>query len=177
MNALPSIGRAPLGTAIARPGSSAIPRWLVPPHDAGRILDDAAHAAAASIALEDRVRVDTADVAVAGDVQAGVQRVGLPAVRLVDDHEVRMVGAAVDAPDLRRREDVANEHLVRLERKLLAKALERLVGRPVVYDDDLELRILEPEQRVDRRYDPRLLVVRRDDDTDRDGEAGYGEPS
>ena len=143
--------------------------------DAGRILDDAAHALEERLAVEDRVGVDAADVPEARDVEAGVQRVRLAAVLLVDDDEVRVGGAAVDRAHRLRRENVPDEHLVRLELERLDQPVERSVSGSVVDRDDLELRILEPEQRLDGRHDGGLLVVRGNDHADRDREARLAE--
>ena len=82
-----------------------------------------------------------------------------------------MLRTAVDAAHGLRREDPADEHLVRNETEGLPYSLERLVRGAVVDDDDLELRVVECEQRLDGRLDDDLLVVRGDDDAHRDGEA------
>ena len=64
-----------------------------------------------------------------------------------------------------------HEDLVGREVEGLAQTLERVVGRAVVHDDDLELRIVEREERRDGRLDDRALVVGADDDADGDREA------
>ncbi len=65
--------------------------------------------------------------------------------------------------------------LVGREIEGLAQTLERVVGRAVVHDDDLELRIVEREERRDGRLDDRRLVVRGDDHAHGDREAGCAE--
>ena len=50
-------------------------------------------------ARQDRVAVDAADVAVAGEVEAAVERVRLAAVHLVDHDQLRVRAAAIQAAD------------------------------------------------------------------------------
>jgi hypothetical protein len=132
-----------------------------------RLLDDRPRDAEQGVLLEDRVRVDRAHVGIARRVHRRVQRVGLAAVRLVDHPEVAVAAGDVCASDGGRRQQGTqslpdgNEIEGRLE------PLEGAVGRAVVHDDHLVLRIPEGEQRVDIGDDRGLLVVRRDEYRDR----------
>src|SRR5439155_2948877 len=91
------------------------------PHDPAGILDDEAHAFEQRVALEDHVRVDSADEAVANGVEARVHRIRLAAVCLVDEEKARVGGAAIHGPYLLAREHCAYEHLEGLELERLAK--------------------------------------------------------
>ena len=138
---------------------------------ATRILHREPHALEQGIALEDHVGVDTAEVAVARDVEAGVHRIRLASVRLVHDDEVRVRRASIDGVHLLAPKHRPYEDLVRLELEDVAQTLERAVRRAVVDDDHLVLGIVEGEDGLDGRDDRRRLVVRGDDDADRDREA------
>ena len=129
------------------------------------------HALEQRLAIEDRVRVDAAYVPVAGDVEARIQRVRLPAVLLVDDDEVRVRRAAVD----RAHGLASGRRAGRTPRTARARTRRRSRSsvpspEPSLTDDHLELRVVEPEERLDGRHDDRLLVVRGDDDAHRDRE-------
>ena len=128
--------------------------WLVTPMTRAGSCDGEAHALEERLAVEHGVRVDTADVPVARDVQRCVQRVRLAAVVLVHDDEVRMLGACDTSRAPRCvGKHVPHERLVRLERERLDERGERPVGGAVVDDDDLVLGVVELEQRPCRRRD------------------------
>ena len=89
--------------------------------------------------VEHRVGVDRAEERVDRVVDAGVQRVGLAAVDLVDDDDARLERARVDAADQLRR-DVRARHAADLDQaEGVGQRRHRLVGRAVVDHDDLEL--------------------------------------
>ena len=143
--------------------------------DPSRVLDGEAHPLEQRLAVEHGVRVDTADVPVARDVQRRVPSLRLAAVLLVDDDEVRMTRAAVDGTHGLRREDMTDEHLSTARARTPLRAAPACVGGAVVDHDDLELGVVEPRNDRDRRLDDGLLVVRGDDDAHRDREAGRAE--
>ena len=160
---------------MTRSGFSAIVRWLVTPTIRAGSSTTTAHSLQQRLAVEHRVRIDAADVPEPRDVEPCVERVGLAAVLLVHDDEIRMRPSAIDRPHVLGRKDVPHEHLVRLQLECLDEPGERLVRGAVVHRDHLELGVFEVEERLDRRDDRGLLVVRGDDDAHGNREAGLAE--
>ena len=122
--------------------------------------------------LDDGVGVDGAHVGVAGRVHAGVQRVGLAAVLLVDHEQLPVPRRAVGAVDRRVRDRPAQRARRRDQVERLLELLHRRVLGTVVDDDHLELRVPQLQQRVDALDDPGLLVVAGQQDRDRRRERG-----
>ena len=141
----------------------------------GGVADDLAHRAREGCPGEDHVRVDGADVAVPGVVEARVERVRLAAVRLVDDEQAPVAGQAVVAGHRLARDDVTRARAGRHEAQRLDEPGERVVGRAVVDDDHLEVGIVDLEQRADGVRHADALVVGGDDDADARREPRRGE--
>jgi hypothetical protein len=116
--------------------------------------------------FQDGVRVHGAEQRIARDVQAGVQRVGLLAVGLVDDDQLRMEDRPVDAAEGLGGEGLPEHELGRLELEGLDELIQGRVGRAVVDDDDLENGIAQGQERADAVDDALGLVIGRDDDRD-----------
>ncbi len=120
------------------------------------------------LGLDDRVGVDRAHVRVARGVDAGVQRVRLAAVLLVDHEQLAVARRAVG-----RRGSAACATVPRSARGAATRSnascsrSQRRVLGAVVDHDDLELRVAQLQQRVDALDDPRLLVVGGQQDRDR----------
>ena len=134
------------------------------------VVDDRLGDPQQRVLLEDRVGVDRADVGVARGVQAGVQRVRLAAVLLVDQPQLRLAARDVGAADGLGRERVAQRLADRDQVEGLDEPLDGRVRRAVVDDDDLVLGVAQREQRVDRLDDAGLLVVGGQQHRDRRGQ-------
>ena len=171
------IGSARSGSAIRT--TRAVPHLAAvdDAHDAARRdrlvgalherLDDAQQ----RVVLDDRVGVDGAEQRVAAQVDPGVQRVGLPALVLVDHEQVRSgrsepytarTCARGDATACRRGRCGAARRPRRGARSVPSV-------EPSLIDDDLELAVVDHEQRAHRLDDRLLLVVRGHEDRDRPG--------
>ena len=109
--------------------------------------------------VEHRVGVHGAEQRICRVLDAGVQRVGLARVLLVDHHDPRVGRADVDRPNPGGRDPGARNavHAHQLER--LGQGLESRVGRAVVDRHHLQLQELRAQQRVHRGHDRRRLVV------------------
>ena len=116
------------------------------------------------VRVEDRVGVGDAHVRVAGDVQAGVQRIRAAAVVLAHERDVRGRAAPVELADGLVLEQVPRRRLDPVQAVLLDHPRGGRVGRAVVDDHDLEDGIALAEKRRHRVEDHRLLVEGRDDD-------------
>jgi hypothetical protein len=128
--------------------------------DALGVVDDRLGHPHQRVLLDHRVGVDRAQVRVAGGVGARVERVGLAAVGLVDDEQVRVPARGVRRADLGRGDRGAQDLLGRDEVERLDEPRQGPVGRAVGHDDDLELGVAQAQEGADRLDDPGLLVER-----------------
>ena len=116
------------------------------------------------VAHKDSVHVDVHEVGIRRGVEPGVHGVCLgSSVLLVDDDQAVVFGVGrLEQAAVGLRADVlyvGEGHLYELE--VLDEQLERLVLTAVVHDDDLELRVVLAQQRVDVLHDGALLIVGR----------------
>src|SRR5690349_12770246 len=122
--------------------------------------------------VEDGVRIDHADQVVTGQVDADIEGVRLAAVAFAGDQK----GVGRVAGDVYRQHLAAVRDIVRHDVRDLdevetgPQALESVVGRAVVDHDDLESRVAQRGQRVDRGNDHRAFVVRRHEQGHRGGQ-------
>ena len=96
--------------------------------------------------LEDGIGVDRADVRMRRGVHAGVQRIRLASVFLVEDPQIRVCSRHERGADRRGRDPRAESLPDRDEVERLAHSLERSVGGAVVHDDHLVPRVAQVEQ-------------------------------
>ena len=89
------------------------------------------------------------------------------AVLLADDAQIAIARGAISRADGSARHLLAIGLRVEVELKTRDELLERVVGRAVVDDDDLEIRVLELQQRFHRGHDRLRLVVGGHDEADR----------
>ena len=130
-------------------------------------FDERAHGAHQGVLLQDRVGVGHAHQRVAGDVDPGIDGVGLAAPVLLADHDqVLDTPRDVHGADRARGQLQTDRRLRGHEVVRLVEASERLVRGAVVDHDDLELAVLEEAQRVDRVDDAGRLIEGRQDDGD-----------
>ena len=118
------------------------------------------------IAREDRIGIDAAKKRVACGVDAGVERVGLAAVFLVDDAQIRVAPGVIHAANGLGREALALRLRERTQLKCFGQHGQRAVTRAVVDDDDLEVRIGQLNHRADGRGNCGFFVVGRHQDAD-----------
>ena len=140
-----------------------------------RILLDHPHQLLERALVEDRVGVERDEVGRGGGVDAGVQRVGLAAVLLVDDDEAHDAGrqrngGLVHGPDPGGADGRPVGDVGPAEPERALEPVEGSVGRAVVHHHDLEPRIVAVDQAGDAVDDGHLLVVGRDDHRERLGE-------
>jgi hypothetical protein len=128
-------------------------------HRPPRLLDEGADGADQGVGLEQRIGVDRAEQLRPRHVDAGIERVGLAAILLVDDQQAGDARARIEAADgvVPERRVVEPSH--RLEAEMAGDAGKGAVLRAVVHHDHLEVGIMEGEQRVDAFDDRHLLVV------------------
>ncbi len=114
-----------------------------------------------------RVPRDGADRGIAERLDEPPQRLRLEDRVAVDHHDDRSPGRRDPRVEGRGLATVLlAQHADPLEREPLGD-LGRAVGRAVVHDDDLEVRVVARRERADGTLDPDRLVVRRNDDRDR----------
>ena len=127
------------------------------------------------VALEHAVGIDDADVGRGRQVDAGVGRVGLAAVHLVQHPEAGVRGAPVDPVDRLALDPLPVDPGRAAQPELGDQPVEGIVARAVVHHDQLEPGIAQREQRAHRLDDRHALVVGRHDDRDRGREAGLAD--
>jgi hypothetical protein len=123
------------------------------------VLDEQPGGPQDRLGVQHRVGVDRGEQREAGEVETGVERVGLAAVVLVDHQQVGVGEGAVGAADGGGLQVLAGEEGLLRQGELVDQPLHRLVAGAVGDHDDLELRELEGEQRLYVGDDAHLLVV------------------
>ena len=151
-----------------RVGTALTGRIVPPVATTSRVDEHRPHQAHQRAALDQRVGVDGADQLAAGQVEPDVQRIGLAAVQLVHDHQVGVAQRPVErhhalgrARAARRRGSTSTSANSRLQ------DVDRVVLAAVGDDHDLEIRVVERQQRLHAGGDGRFLVVGRRQDADR----------
>ena len=139
--------------------------------DGGRVLDEREHRPHQRQLLEQRVRVDHAHQVVPRRVDAGVDRVGLAAVHLVDQHEVRVIERSVQAAHRLGGERLLIRDGSTHQAERLDGHVERTIRRSVVDHDDFELRVVEQQEAAQAVRDRGLFAECRHDH--RDGWGGW----
>ena len=135
-------------------------------HDVG-IDEHRPHQPHQRAALDQGVGVDGAHQLAAGEVEADVERVGLAAVQLVDDHQVGVAQRTVE------RDHALGGHVRRVgaidldQRELTLQHADGVVLAAVGDDDHLEVGVVEREQRLHAGGDRRFFVVGGRQDADR----------
>jgi hypothetical protein len=119
--------------------------------------------------LEERVGINHADEPVPGCVQAGIDRVRLAAVDLVDDEELAVRQRSIDAADRLCRQRALVRDFRTDEIEGIDQGVQRPVSGSIVDDDDLVLRIVQEQERAQALADRGLFVVGGHDEGDRRG--------
>ena len=147
-------------------------RLVEHPDDAARgdhpvVLGEGAGDAQQGIGLEQRIGVDGAEQREAGGVDAGVEGVALAAALLVEHGQVGVASRHPGAPYGAAGQPLLVRGRHRRQAEAAPQPLERVVGRAVVDQHDLELGVAQLEQRAQVLDHRRRLVVRRHQDRDR----------
>ncbi len=148
--------RQPLGDAHRAAGG-----------DRARIVEEGLDDPQERIALQDRIGIDTAKERETRHVDPGIQRVGLATVLLVDNAQIRVDAGTVDAADFGAGQLFPQHFGEGLQGEFARQRCQRRVARSIVNDDDLELRIVELQQRTHRSDNDAFLVVGGDEQADR----------
>jgi hypothetical protein len=124
------------------------------------------------IRLQNRVRVNSAEDRVQTEIDAGVERVGLSPVGLVDNHKVGVRRRLVDSAD-----ELAGQHTLEAagappEIEGIDQPPESPIPGAIVDEYNLEKWIVEHEERPHILDDVRLLVVGGRQDRHRRGKGG-----
>ena len=172
-------GRPTLDDAALTDGAPVGDRDLPADRHNPRVFMDDPHELLQRVLIENRVGVERDDVGRRRRVDAGVQRVRLAAVRLVDhghanDGGRERNGGLVHPADGRRGDRAAIREIGSAETECVPQPRERPIRRPIVDHDDLDSGIFAVDETGHAVHDRHFLVVCGDDHGERLGQV---EPS
>jgi hypothetical protein len=126
------------------------------------------HDAQEGIIFEDGIGIDYANVGMGSGIQSGIHGTRFASARLLVHYQKPRFGAAYIEPADPFAGNVVDVNNVRGKQFKMALELRKSgIGRAVVYDDDLELGIIDGKERLNRIHNGLFLVMRGRDERNR----------